>query len=77
MLRIPEPKFISNLANRFTIIKNPFLSDVYHFCLYVVLRRCASFFFDQVTGRNETGNTMWFRRHDEYGDKGKAGSCCA
>jgi len=28
-------------------------------------------------GRNETGNTMWFRRHDEYGDKGKAGSCCA
>jgi predicted dithiol-disulfide oxidoreductase (DUF899 family) len=28
-------------------------------------------------GRNETGNTMWFRRHDEYGDKGKAGNCCA
>lgn len=28
-------------------------------------------------GRNETGNTMWFRRHDEYGEKGKEGSCCS
>ncbi|MEZ2444966.1 DUF899 domain-containing protein [Chitinophaga sp. RCC_12] len=28
-------------------------------------------------GRNETGNTMWFRRHDEYGDKEKGGNCCA
>ncbi|WP_436487642.1 DUF899 domain-containing protein [Chitinophaga sp. ARDCPP14] len=28
-------------------------------------------------GRNETGNTMWFRRHDEYGDKEKGGRCCS
>jgi predicted dithiol-disulfide oxidoreductase (DUF899 family) len=28
-------------------------------------------------GRNEAGNTMWFRRHDEYGSEDKQGSCCA
>jgi len=32
-------------------------------------------------GRNEAGETMWFKRHDEYesepGELGKAGCCCS
>lgn len=32
-------------------------------------------------GRNETGNTIWFRRHDEYengsSNNGKPGCCCS